>query len=75
MVLLLFQGATADGKVQLKKSNADYINRIKDESISNSPPSERKMSQTLLEIEKNRLLILESQGKATHHCGSKSSLY
>ena len=52
-----------EGKVTLKWANEDYIAKVKDDSFCSSPPSERKMSQTLLEIEKNRLLILESQGR------------
>ncbi len=58
-----------DGKVPLSGPHESYINKVKADSIyntsgaaSNSPPTERKLSQALLDIEKNRLLTLEREG-------------
>ena len=60
-----------DGKVPLSGPHESYINRVKAESICNntsnqgstSPTSERKLSQALLDIEKNRLLTLDREGE------------
>ena len=55
----------------LNGPHESYINRVKAESIcsntsnqgSTSLPSERKLSQALLDIEKNRLLTLDREGE------------
>ncbi len=57
-----FQLKSSEGKVTLSFPNEAYINKIKAASIRTSPPTERKMSYTLLEIERNRLALLDSKG-------------
>ena len=65
-----------DGKVPLSGPHESYINRVKADSICNntsspgntSPTTERKLSQALLDIEKNRLLTLDREGELNDRC-------
>ena len=62
-----------DGKVPLSGPHESYINRVKADSFygpssgggpgSTSPNTERKLSQALLDIEKNRILTLDRDGE------------
>ena len=48
----------------LSNPHETYINRIKAGSIFNSPlPERRKYPQALLDIEKNRLDMLDKEGR------------
>ena len=67
-----------DGKVPLSGPHESYINRVKADSFygpsggvgpgSTSPTTERKLSQALLDIEKNRILTLDRDGKWNNSC-------
>ena len=71
-ICFLFQG-NSEGKVSLARSNQDYIDKVKSESFCNSPQFERKLSgNTLLEIERKRLAVLDQRGSFHFHFVTRS---